>query len=325
MQKFLTSTALALTLAAPLAAPAFAESDSQQMQEQKASDSMSGDHMFGKAITQNELMASDLIGARLYTAENGVDETAQGMGDNWNDVGEISDIVVNKDGQVDYVIADIGGFLGMGEKPVAVSMSELKFISDGQDADEYFIVLPASKAALEDAPAYQTDLEQALNETGRAIDNAANATANAAAQAGNEVAEAANDAANATANAANDAAQATENAAENTAANIKAEVDENTDMDNASNMTAEELTGTRVYDANGKWIGEVDQVLMSQDGQSAEKAVIDVGGFLGIGEKPVAVNLTDLTVKREKDGDDFQIHVNATKKQLEDMPTYQAS
>jgi len=268
MQKFLTSTALAMALAAPMATTASAE--------------MHGAHpMFGTATADSkthEVMASSVIGARLYTAENGVADDEMGMNKDWNDVGEVHDIVLNKDGEIDYVIADIGGFLGIGEKQVAVSMNELKFVSDGEDSDEWFLVLPASKAQLDEAPTYDMGMANNMRETGAAMENSAMAT--------------------------DDAMQH--------------------DTVRMSGMTAEELTGKRVHDANGEWIGEVDKVLMSQDGNSAEKAVVDVGGFLGIGEKPVAVDLSDLMMKKEADGDDMQLYVNATKEQLEAMPTYQA-
>ncbi len=66
-------------------------------------------------------------------------------------------------------------------------------------------------------------------------------------------------------------------------------------------------------------------MLLAQDGSMTGQAVIDVGGFLGMGEKPVAISLTDLSVKHDENGDDMQLHVNATKEQLEEMPTYEAS
>ena len=42
-------------------------------------------------------------------------------------VGEIKDVVLGKDGMVAAVIIGVGGFLGMGEREVAISYGGLKF------------------------------------------------------------------------------------------------------------------------------------------------------------------------------------------------------
>lgn len=57
-----------------------------------------------------------------------------------------------------------------------------------------------------------------------------------------------------------------------------------------------DLQGKSVYDANGESIGEINDVLVSQDG-SVNAVIIGVGGFLGIGEKDVAVNTAALQLK----------------------------
>ena len=76
-------------------------------------------------------------------------------GDDWDDIGEISDLVLSKDGKVEAVLVDIGGFLGMGEKSVAVAMDQLHIIRDGDSENDYFIVFNANRAALENAPAFE--------------------------------------------------------------------------------------------------------------------------------------------------------------------------
>jgi len=53
------------------------------------------------------------------------------------------------------------------------------------------------------------------------------------------------------------------------------------------------LRGTRVYGANNENIGEINDVLLSRSGQVAA-VIIGVGGFLGIGEKDVAVPMSML-------------------------------
>ena len=89
-------------------------------------------------------------------------------------------------------------------------------------------------------------------------------------------------------------------------------------------MVAGDLEGAVVYDETDAEIGEVSEILLSADG-TAEKAVIDVGGFIGIGEKSVAVPFEELALlKTEADGEIF-VYVAATKEELEAMPEFEAS
>lgn len=62
---------------------------------------------------------------------------------------------------------------------------------------------------------------------------------------------------------------------------------------------------------------------MSQDG-TIEKVILDVGGFLGIGEREVAVTFDELQIIRNEDGSDLRVYVGATKEELEAQPDYVA-
>ena len=54
-----------------------------------------------------------------------------------------------------------------------------------------------------------------------------------------------------------------------------------------------DLEGKQVYGTDGENIGSISDVLVSQDG-SVNAVIIGVGGFLGIGEKDVAVDMSAL-------------------------------
>jgi len=96
-------------------------------------------------------------------------------------------------------------------------------------------------------------------------------------------------------------------------------------MDHANHvrLTADELTatvleGATVYGADDHKVGKVDHV----HGQGATSSVIvDVGGFLGVGAKPVSVPISDLDFMRDEDG---YIHAVTkwTKDQLKQMPEH---
>lgn len=80
-------------------------------------------------------------------------------------------------------------------------------------------------------------------------------------------------------------------------------------------ITTEDLEGTRVYDANNNWVGEISMA-------TGDAAVIDVGGFLGIGEKPVLLEWSQLDILQEKDSEDFRVYTKLTEAELEALPTY---
>jgi ribosomal 30S subunit maturation factor RimM len=95
------------------------------------------------------------------------------------------------------------------------------------------------------------------------------------------------------------------------------------DHTNHVRLTTTELTpavleGATVYGADDHKVGKVDHI---HGAGAGGQAIIDVGGFLGIGAKPVAVPLSDLDFMRDEDGD---VHaVTAwTKDQLKDMPEH---
>ncbi|UWQ36836.1 PRC-barrel domain-containing protein [Leisingera aquaemixtae] len=86
-------------------------------------------------------------------------------------------------------------------------------------------------------------------------------------------------------------------------------------------LTAEALTGAWTYDSKDEHIGEVSQVIVNTNG-SVEAVIIDVGGFLGIGEKPVELTMGDLAIGKV-DGD-IRVNTHLTREELDALPEYQA-
>ena len=304
MKTLFASTAIVIAMAAP----AFADA-----------------HMasaFVPSIDTEALRASDLMGARLYVTEADVEMDA-GLSDEWDDVGEISDIIIGSEGGIDAVLADIGGFLGLGERTIAVNMDDLQFVSDGPDADDYFVVLTGSQAQLEAAPEFDNDFVEGRTRADARANvgmegNAERALENAEV----EVEESADAVVTTTARAAEKTENAMDNMADGAAGMMTAPMMERDGyqlVDNSA-LTTEELTGTSVYGTNDDRIGEVGELLMTDDGK-LDKAIIDVGGFLGLGEKPVAVSMESLTILRTEG--DTRVYIDATEEQLESMPAYE--
>ena len=71
-----------------------------------------------------------------------------------NKIGDVNDILLDKDGRVSTVIIGVGGFLGVGEKDVAVPFTALKV---AEKAGDRYLVINATKEALEKAPGYIYD------------------------------------------------------------------------------------------------------------------------------------------------------------------------
>jgi len=68
-------------------------------------------------------------------------------------IGEISEVIVQSNGSVNGVVIDVGGFLGLGEKPVLLGWNDLSFTTN---ADDVVVSTALSKEQLNSLPAYKT-------------------------------------------------------------------------------------------------------------------------------------------------------------------------
>jgi hypothetical protein len=80
------------------------------------------------------------------------------------------------------------------------------------------------------------------------------------------------------------------------------------------------LLNATVYGADRAMVGEVEDIIIKSDGK-IEGMVVSVGGFLGIGEKNVALKMDRLKVMPEADGN-ARITVLATKEELREAPEF---
>lgn len=82
----------------------------------------------------------------------------------------------------------------------------------------------------------------------------------------------------------------------------------------------EQLLGKSVYNENNDKIGDVNDVVLDQNNKATE-VVVGVGGFIGMGERKVAVPFD--RISKSTDGDKL-ILAGYTKDQLKEMPEYKA-
>jgi sporulation protein YlmC with PRC-barrel domain len=71
-----------------------------------------------------------------------------------NKVGDVNDLLVDKDGKIGAAIVGVGGFLGAGEKNVAVPFNALKLTEKN---GKRYLVMDTTKEALNSAPGYTFD------------------------------------------------------------------------------------------------------------------------------------------------------------------------
>jgi sporulation protein YlmC with PRC-barrel domain len=66
-----------------------------------------------EVIQPDQMRASKMIGSRVYDVQN-------------RNIGKVQDLIVNRQGNIDTVVVDVGTFLGMGGKSVGIKPSQFK-------------------------------------------------------------------------------------------------------------------------------------------------------------------------------------------------------
>lgn len=84
-------------------------------------------------------------------------------------------------------------------------------------------------------------------------------------------------------------------------------------------MRTSRLIGASVRNAAGENIGDINEILLDKSGRVAA-VVVGVGGFLGIGEREVAMSWDAIQVRMEGSGNPA-ITVNATRDELRSAPS----
>jgi PRC-barrel domain len=105
----------------------------------------SGSPQFLSKQASDDWLASNLIGQTVYNGQNEA-------------IGDINDLVTDHNGKIVAVLIGSGGFLGLGEKDVAVRFEDLKLARE--DNDSIKIVADLNKETLAAAPDYETLAEQ---------------------------------------------------------------------------------------------------------------------------------------------------------------------
>jgi sporulation protein YlmC with PRC-barrel domain len=244
----------------------------------------------GYATGGTDVLVTQLLGQTVFSS----------IADDAEEIGTINDMVVTSGQGLSAVVIGVGGFLGVGTKDVAVDFSQLEW-SEREDGSRRW-VLSATAETLAAAPAFiWGDSEEATGEPAltpeEEEDQLVEGDPNAAPI---------------------DPALTTDQPdAQQTSSTVDRtgflEFDE-------TGLTAEELRGIGVYGINDELIGSIGDVLVNSDG-SFDAVIVDVGGFLGLGAKPVAVGFNNLVFSADTLGNRY-LFLNTAREQLESQPAY---
>ncbi len=300
-------------------------------------------------------LASDLIGKSVYN----------GTGDDAQNIGKVTDLVLDDAGDVKAIVVGVGGFLGIGQKEVALEYDLAEWAE--KDGDRWLVIettadalkaqeefdrsayrpMPADADVKETKPATKDDLARAPVEAKDSGDTTAMAPAT---DAGSSMG-AADDTTKMESGTSGGTAAAPETDSASEAGQTAAEADKTdkptgemsaqapagdeamTDDTKTSaidsselekmpidQIRTEDLTGTAVYGSNEERIGEIGDIILSQDGK-VDAVLVDVGGFLGIGEKEVAIGMDNLAFMTDGNGS-LYLYTDFSKEALENQPAY---
>jgi sporulation protein YlmC with PRC-barrel domain len=239
MRKFyITTTAIALTL---LAGVAIARADDVSTP--------------AATLSGPSINADKMIGRTVVNPSN-------------EKVGDVESVLIDRDGQARYVVIGVGGFLGMGEKDVAVRWEELSFTDNNEK-----IVINATKDQLAALPAHRFP-EPSWKGKVYAYDDDLKTNPYLGGNAGTATAT-------------------------------------------APAVDTHKLIGRNITNGSNDTVGEIDSVLIDRAG-AVKYVVVGVGGFLGMGEKQVALPWDALTITENGE----KVTANVTKDQLKALPEY---
>ena len=121
-----------------------AQTPATPMEDTAQAPAAGGDYL--TAQSDDQISANTYIGQAVY---NSADES----------IGKISDLIMEKSGGIDAAIIGVGGFLGIGEKWVAVPFEKIA-ITEVPDSDDVKLTTTETAESLQAAPEFKTKAQQ---------------------------------------------------------------------------------------------------------------------------------------------------------------------
>ena len=114
-----TYIAAVCLLGTALSAPAFAQETSPSASPpMSTSSASSAGAQFLTQMDANEWRGSKLVGVDIYGSDN-------------SKIGDINEVIVDRNGQAKAIVIGVGGFLGIGEKNVAIPWDKVQWNMGG--------------------------------------------------------------------------------------------------------------------------------------------------------------------------------------------------
>lgn len=101
----------------------------------------SGSYITEQSATQ--ISANDYIGKAVHNAEN-------------ESIGDVNDLILEEQGGIVAAVVGVGGFLGIGEKDVAVPMDKITITRDAEKNNEVRLTTTETAESLQAAPEFMT-------------------------------------------------------------------------------------------------------------------------------------------------------------------------
>lgn len=103
------------------------------------------------------IRASNIMGGEIYTTSGTNDTWAEQfmypeVSEEWTRIGNIHDLALDKDGKLIGVVAEVGGFLDIGDKHIMIPLETLNMAADGEN---YALVTPRSLEELQSWPSVE--------------------------------------------------------------------------------------------------------------------------------------------------------------------------
>ena len=214
-------------------------------------------------------------------------------------IGEVADIVITHDGEIQGILVRFGGFLGMGSRTVLLTTNHLNFVSRSSAdnaAENFFVVMSLTKDELEALPEWDAQqLQTGFSLTGGEIYRDGNAQPRTVMS---------------------PSSWDNREAAQQTGVFSGGYV-----LLARNQWSRDRLVGAQVYADNGDRVGTVSDVTMNGNNAVAG-LIVDIGGFLGMGGHTVRISADQAEVGWNEGKEDTRINLPMTRSQLEALPAY---
>ncbi|SFD29128.1 PRC-barrel domain-containing protein [Tropicimonas isoalkanivorans] len=240
--------------------------------------------LFWNALGASHVSASSMLGLPVFRDDHSDQTSDDGAQPDWDEIGSVEDVILSTEGQFDALVVELRQSAGGDHKTVAVAAEVVQFVFDGTAPgdQDVRVVLNLPEGALNDAPAFNGAEAGSADLTSPLLGTTL-----------------ANGDLNASSTQVSDGVLTAPD----------------------TELTTERLTGAPVFDSNDMRVGEISELLLNDAGE-VQAAIVDTGGFLGLGETPVKIELNDMQIDKPDNSISVRVYLSMTEEELASFPHY---